>query len=38
VVANVVVGGVVTSDEIEGAIAERYGEGTVRVVPALVPA
>jgi hypothetical protein len=37
--ANVVeVGAVVTSEQIELALAERYGEGTVRVVPALVPA
>jgi hypothetical protein len=37
--SNVVeVGAVVTSEEIEQALAERYGEGKVTVVPALEPA
>jgi hypothetical protein len=39
VLTNVVeIGAIVTSQEIEEALADRYGDGTVTVVPALVPA
>jgi len=39
VTTNVVeVGAIVTSEEIERALADRYGDGTVKVVAALVPA